>query len=697
VNELVSLYRHFANIPIPSNAAIEKVDDGFRVRVKYSFRDLDLMEKCSFNKYFNINSDFSNVRCQSDACESSSELSVAKSKSLNKTAIVRKNNKENQKLKSYIEIWNKNSKIKSLTSETLEKYHGQIYLNSEFGALEWSPNERSLLYVSEHKVPKSESYFKEQEGDCNGEKEVSKGTEYAFKEEWGETFEGIHHTCVCIMDTEEKYKVRTIEMENLSLAQAFWIDDDKIGFIAWKEEPQRLGLVYCINRQSYLYCCNIRDETLKPYLLYGGDADECVRSPRASPDRKSIIFLANSILGPHFKASRLMRYDLEKLKAEIIIDTNVKDDGFPLYLKELPKNCFTEDGNYIVFDSINQCLSTLCMLDLNARKLQKISHSFASASVLDIRHNILAILTSAPNKFPNVYAAKIETETTDFKFLRVDADSKDQIDGVDYKIEVFGSDDSAKMSLSAIIIGPSQKMKESTPAIILPHGGPHSSFTVSYLMWATIFSKLGFKFILVNYRGSIGIDEDYINILCGNVGDMDVKDVMTCITQLISKNEIDSKKLSLFGGSHGGFLVTHLIGQFPDFGFKSCIARNPVVDIAGMIEVTDIPDWCFTEACGLKDQFKFGNFGTADVLKICFERSPFHYIENVKTPTFLLLGKNDKRVPMSQGIKYLRALKARGVDVKCNVYDDNHGLEKVQTESDSVVNVACFILEYLNK
>lgn len=71
---------------------------------------------------------------------------------------------------------------------------------------------------------------------------------------------------------------------------------------------------------------------------------------------------------------------------------------------------------------------------------------------------------------------------------------------------------------------------------------------------------LGFAVLFVNYRGSTGLGKDYVESLLGNVGDFDVKDVFNAIK---SNPLCTNRKLFLYGGSHGGFLVTHLSGQYP--------------------------------------------------------------------------------------------------------------------------------------
>lgn len=75
------------------------------------------------------------------------------------------------------------------------------------------------------------------------------------------------------------------------------------------------------------------------------------------------------------------------------------------------------------------------------------------------------------------------------------------------------------------------------PAIIVPHGGPHTALAVNYYMPFSFLTALGYCVIAVNYRGSLGFGEAVVQSLPGHVGRNDVEDCMAALDAAVAVGE----------------------------------------------------------------------------------------------------------------------------------------------------------------
>ncbi|KAG1744589.1 Alpha/Beta hydrolase protein [Suillus paluster] len=182
--------------------------------------------------------------------------------------------------------------------------------------------------------------------------------------------------------------------------------------------------------------------------------------------------------------------------------------------------------------------------------------------------------------------------------------------------------------------------------VTVPHGGPHATSTTGFSPATVALALEGYTISLPNYTGSMGFGEKYITKLLGHCGSMDVEDVVESVNELVRLGISEHGRQVVQGGSHGGFLAAHLIGQYPKL-FNAAVMRNPVISV-GELTGSDIPDWIYAEF-GL--EFTPQSIMTPATFKTLFEASPIAHVDHVRAPVLLLLGEDDMRVVPTQGMR----------------------------------------------
>ncbi|GFO42881.1 acylamino-acid-releasing enzyme-like, partial [Plakobranchus ocellatus] len=591
----------------------------------------------------------------------------------------------------------------------------------QFGTFEWSSSEGHLLYMAEKKRPTARSFLdpkafkddplggEEAEDDLKDEKatgkneEVLTGEEFVSRDIWGETLEERSHPVICVLDIEAS----TVSMlenlpEDVSPGQAMWSPDDAgIVVCGWIHEPYRLGLKHCCQRQSALYYIDLQKTTVEVL----SEPDRAVRFPRFCPDMSKLIYLDTPVGGGHHQCARLIKIDWASRKKEVVLDIvrYAPDPKFPgIYCAAMSRNVWFEDNVHLALSTFYRSRQEVVIINTDSCKIQrvKIDGEPGSVGLLCVRKNYLVLQCSSPNTPSHLVFGKVNdpSDVSDVSWIFPDG-QPEVLDWLSWSIIQHTptkdrvNDKFESLDYESILCLPkTEKGDPLPPLIVFSHGGPNSAFDSSYVDIVAFFCRCRYAAVQVNYRGSLGFGQDSVDSLLGTIGTQDVKDVESAMVDVIAKGVADGNCIFAFGGSHGGFLSTHLIGQYPDT-FKAAATRNPVVNLVSMFSTTDISDWIFAQA-GL--QFNFKSLADDKLLPQLWKASPISYIDQVKTPLLLMLGLADLRVPPFQGKEYWRALKARNVPVRLLTYPgNNHSISNVEAEADCMLNTVVWFNKHL--
>ncbi|XP_010795012.1 acylamino-acid-releasing enzyme, partial [Notothenia coriiceps] len=371
----------------------------------------------------------------------------------------------------------------------------------------------------------------------------------------------------------------------------------------------------------------------------------------------------------------------------------------------LPPCCWSADSQRVVFSSARRNWKDLYMVDRQSNKVTSLSDSlpdlskvFGSWKLLTVQKDLMVVCCSSPNTPPTLRVGFLPSAgeavtwqtlqqpvmTFDLHWTVLDVTPPPEEDNTHYSGLDFG----------AILVKPTRRLHETKiPLVVFIHGGPHSQFPAEWNSTTAGLAQLGFAVLMVNYRGSTGFGQDSILSLIGNIGTQDVKDVQRAVlTALQSDITLDPKRLAVIGGSHGGFLSCHLVGQYPEF-YRACAARNPVINAATLLGTSDIVDWRYSSV-GL--QYSYDQIPTAEALAAMLEKSPITHAAQIKAPVLLMLGGKDRRVSPHQGLELYKVLKSRASPVRLLWFpEDGHSLSRVDTQADCFLNTVLWLHQHL--
>jgi dipeptidyl aminopeptidase/acylaminoacyl peptidase len=219
-----------------------------------------------------------------------------------------------------------------------------------------------------------------------------------------------------------------------------------------------------------------------------------------------------------------------------------------------------------------------------------------------------------------------------------------------------------------VIYPPNFDPKKKWPLLHSIHGGPHTAHMDSWhFRWNTqVFAGQGYVVAGINYHGSSGFGQKRLESIIGRYGEKEYADIEAATDHLLRRGYIDRRRLLASGGSYGGFLVAYMNGQTDRY--KAYVCHAGCYDWVSMM-ATDGYHFFAKE---------LGAFHWDDPARV-MRQSPHHYVKRAKTPTLVVHGEQDYRVPAAQALQYYDTLKAKGVAARLLWFpDENHWILKPQ-------------------
>eukprot|EP00258_Populus_trichocarpa_P007689 XP_002312565.3 acylamino-acid-releasing enzyme [Populus trichocarpa] len=744
---LSSLLQEFTSIPNIDKAWTFKSNTGIGSQAMFSISQANLLankrRKYALSANISKGSGNSvNFQWSPFPVEMTGVSTVVPSASGSKLLVVR--NPENESPTRF-EIWNQGHVEKEFNIP--QSVHGSVYCDGWFEGISWNSNETLIAYVAEEASP-SKPTFNDSGYKKGGSADKDCGSwkgQGEWEEDWGETYAGKRQPALFWIDINsgQVQPVKGIS-KSLSVGQVVWAPSTQglhqyLVFVGWSSNPRKLGIKYCYNRPCALYAARApvyASEANDLELKESPNEDSPVLNltqsrssaffPSFSPDGRFLVFLSGRSSvdsGAHSATDSLHRIDwpvngqLSSLKIiDVIPIVQSAEDGcFPgLYCSNFIPNPWLSDGCTMIVSSTWGSSEVILSVNVLSGDVSRISPTDSNFSwnLLTLDGDSIIAVFSSPVDVPQIrYGYLVDKEIKNAAWDWSDVSSP--IFGCSAKVNSLLSSrqftilkipvkdvsecltKGASKPFEAIFVSRQSKKNDvCDPLIVVLHGGPHSVSLSGFAKSYAFLSSLGYSLLIVNYRGSLGFGEEALQSLPGKVGSQDVKDVITAIDHVIDTGVASPSKIAVIGGSHGGFLTTHLIGQAPD-KFVAAAARNPVCNLVSMVGITDIPDWCYVETYGVEGKTKFTEAPSAEDLALFHSKSPISHISKVKTPTIFVLGAQDLRVPLSNGLQYARALKEKGVEVKILVFpNDVHAIERPQSDHEGFLNIAVWFNKY---
>ena len=440
-------------------------------------------------------------------------------------------------------------------------------------------------------------------------------------------------------DNEEKKKDKKDRSQRLTEGN-FHVRDPR-----WSPDGKQIAFVSTPSPKADHFMFNatiqiIDVETKEPRKLTSSDGAEGF--PRWSPDGEWLAFVYST------NDVNFLQKDIYIIPSEGGTPTNLTSD----FDRNEVAPVWSPDGEAIYFEIADRVRRHLYAVPRDGGEVLQITHGDCAIGGMSIADDGDTYLChrQAPDTPMDLYVGSIHTGELK-QITELNPQCAEFALGETRVIQWQSSDGLDIEGLLHLPIG--YEEGKSYPLIVEPHGGPHGAIALQFNIDWHHFSGEGFATFSPNFRGSDGYGRDFARGNYRNWGIADYEDMMAGVDYLIDQGIADPERLVVNGWSYGGYMTAWTVTQTDRF--KAAVTGAGLSNLVSMYAQNDIPSYL---------ELFFEDDSPYQKLEMYRKHSPISYVRQAKTPTLILHGAEDKRVPVPQAEEFYAGLKAAGVDVE---------------------------------
>jgi dipeptidyl aminopeptidase/acylaminoacyl peptidase len=386
-------------------------------------------------------------------------------------------------------------------------------------------------------------------------------------------------------------------------------------------------------------------------------------NPVFSPDGKYIAYHAQLTAGYEADRWRVMLYDRATGKGE-----NLTEASFDRSAESL---AWAPDSTTIYFLAENETLKPVYAMAAKAGATpKKLVDGFNSGFSLSDDGKTLVLSRTSLAQPAELFVAASDgsglkqiTHANDALLAKLDMNAP----------ETFWFVGAEGTKVQAMLIRPPNfDAKKKYPVLVLLHGGPQTMWSNAWgYRWnAQVFSAVGYATLMINRRGATGFGQKFTDEITNDWGGKAYLDVMKGVDASLTKfSFLDGTRMAAAGGSYGGYMVDWIATHTDRF--KALVSHAGVYDKVSMYATEELwfeeHDMMGTPWSNPESYRKFAPVTYAGQLG------------KFKTPTLVIAGERDYRVPYTQSLEFFSALQRQEVPSKLVVFpDEGHWVIKPQ-------------------